>query len=136
MLLTERVARGDEEIQLPDLPVTPPTMASQLDREPVQEVKDRHYSRFSMAAEPSLPEPLRTDTSQTSPVVSTSPVTSPSTRPIYPSLPSTTSPSFYDPPSNRPVHTPKQPAAALAQSTPSTSNLEVTTKRSKRKLQK
>lgn len=117
-------------------------MTSQLDREPVHEVKDWHSSRFSMAAEPSLPEPLRTDTSQTTPVVFTSPVTSPSTRPIDPSLPSTSatpsvsSPSFYDPPSNRPVRTPKQPAAALAQSTSSTSNIEVTTKRRKRKLQK
>ena len=60
MDLTERVAKG-ESIQLPTLAPTPATMTSQLDREPVSEVKERYSSRFSIRSESAVPEPLATD---------------------------------------------------------------------------
>ena len=58
MSITEQVARGDTSIILPALPQTLASMTSQLDKELASDVVGRHSSRFVLASERSLPEPI------------------------------------------------------------------------------
>lgn len=120
MKLTEQVAGGDGSIQLPVLPPTPATMTSQLEREPAAVVLERHSSRFALAAEIAVPEPLAMD-EDTSNLASVSTILSPASTYTY-----------YVPPSDMTIQTP-QSTAALKHSTPSTSKVQVT-KKSRRKL--
>ena len=52
---TEEAVRG--RLMLPDLAPAPPTMTSQLDVEPREEVLERYRTRFAMARQEHNPEP-------------------------------------------------------------------------------
>lgn len=57
MVLTEQVAAG-EEIALPEVRQSPPSMTSQMNTECREQVKERYRSRFSLAAQSHIPEPV------------------------------------------------------------------------------
>lgn len=65
MGLPERVARGDQSVNLPTLPSTPPTMTSKMETEPDSEVRERYKTRFNWAAATPVPEPLASPTTET-----------------------------------------------------------------------